>query len=84
MIRILVSALFLLLATTAPVRAINELLPPFGFRWGDPPRRVEAVLSGAKAKIVDRNRMEAGRFGQLKAWFIRGYNELFSPSRTTS
>src|SRR5205809_7011117 len=67
MIRILVSALFLLLAATAPVRAINELLPPFGFRWGDPPRRVEAVLSGAKAKIVERKQDGSGSI-----WTVEG------------
>ena len=67
MIRILVSALFLLFAATAPVRAINELLPPFGFRWGDPPRRVEAVLSGAKAKIVDKK-----QDGSRSIWTVEG------------
>ena len=34
--------------------ALNELVPPFGFRWGDPPRRVESVLTGAKARVIDR------------------------------
>ena len=67
MIRILVSALFLLFAATAPVRAINELLPPFGFRWGDPPRRVEAVLSGAKAKIVGKK-----QDGSRSIWTVEG------------
>src|SRR5438034_9663588 len=67
MIRILVSSLFLLLAATAPARAMNELLPPFGFRWGDPPRRVEAVLSGAKAKIVERK-----QDGSRSIWTVEG------------
>src|SRR5437660_10198907 len=67
MIRALVFGLFLLLAATAPVRAMNELLPPFGFRWGDPPRRVEAVLSGAKAKIVDRK-----QDGTRSIWTVEG------------
>src|SRR5947199_176386 len=67
MIRILVSALFLLFAATTPVRAINELLPPFGFRWGDPPRRVEAVLNGAKAKIVDKK-----QDGSRSIWTVEG------------
>jgi hypothetical protein len=69
MIRALVSGLFLLLVTPAPVRAMNELLPPFGFRWGDPPRRVEAVLNGAKAKIVDRK--QDGSRAVWRGWFIR-------------
>src|SRR5438132_12049816 len=67
MIRPLVFALFLLLAAAAPSRAINELLPPFGFRWGDPPRRVEAVLSGAKAKIVDKK-----QYGSRSIWTVEG------------
>ena len=54
MIRPLVCGLVLLLLAAAPMRAINELLPPFGFRWGDAPRRVEAVLNGAKARITER------------------------------
>ena len=67
MIRALVAGLLLLLAATAPVRAMNELLPPFGFRWGDPPRRVEAVLSGAKAHIVDRK-----QDGSRSIWTVEG------------
>src|SRR5436189_5916313 len=67
MIRALVFGLFLLLAATAPVRAMNVLLPPFGFRWGDPPRRVEAVLSGEKAIIVDRK-----RDGTRSIWTVEG------------
>jgi hypothetical protein len=43
----------LLLFVTLHANA-TELLPPFGFRWGDGPRRVEAVLNGAKARITDR------------------------------
>jgi hypothetical protein len=36
--------------------AADELLPPFGFRWNDSMPRVEAVLNGAKAKIVAREK----------------------------
>ena len=32
--------------------AADELVPPFGFRWNDSMARVEAVLHGAKAKLV--------------------------------
>ncbi len=35
-------------------RALSDLLPPFGFRWGDSSMRVESVLNGAKARITDR------------------------------
>src|SRR5207244_9628779 len=66
-IRALVAGLLVLLVATAPVRAMNELLPPFGFRWGDPPRRVEAVLSGAKARIIDRK-----QDGSRAIWTVEG------------
>ena len=36
----------------------EELVPPFGFRWNDSMARVEAVLHGAKAKIVSREKKE--------------------------
>jgi hypothetical protein len=45
----------------------NELLPPFGFRWGDGPRRVEAVLNGAKARITDRKQE-----GNRTIWAVDG------------
>jgi hypothetical protein len=47
--------------------AIDELLPPFGFRWNDPTSRVEAVLEGAKARIVSREKKE-GR----EIWTVEG------------
>jgi hypothetical protein len=62
--RALVAALFL--SAVLPVSA-SELLPPFGFRWGDGPRRVEAVLNGAKARINDR-RQEGNR----TIWNVNG------------
>ena len=40
------------------LRAAEELLPPFGFRWNDTTARVEAVLNGAKAKVVSRDKKE--------------------------
>jgi hypothetical protein len=45
----------------------SELLPPFGFRWGDGPRRVEAVLNGAKARIADRKQE-----GNRSIWNVEG------------
>ena len=41
-----------------PARAADELVPPFGFRWNDSMARVEAVLHGAKAKLVSRDKKE--------------------------
>jgi hypothetical protein len=58
-------AVFFLATFSAP--AASELLPPFGFRWGDAPRRVEAVLNGAKARITDRK-----QDGDRTIWNVEG------------
>jgi hypothetical protein len=62
----LISFIFLFLVATA-VRAAEDLNPPFGFRWNDPMSRVEAVLKGAKAAIVERKKSE-GR----EIWTVEG------------
>jgi len=49
------------------IRAADELLPPFGFRWNDPITRVEAVLKGAKAQIVSREKKES-----REVWTVEG------------
>ncbi|HEY2102088.1 MAG TPA: hypothetical protein VGH08_02435 [Chthoniobacterales bacterium] len=64
--RRLISSLLLLCALSTG-QAANELVPPFGFRWGDPPRRVESVLTGAKARIVDRKQE-----GNRETWTVEG------------
>ena len=48
-------------------RAADELVPPFGFRWNDSMARVEAVLHGAKAKIVSREKKE-----NRELWTVEG------------
>ena len=48
-------------------RATDELVPPFGFRWNDSMARVEAVLHGAKAKIVSREKKE-----NREVWTVEG------------
>src|ERR1043166_2792383 len=45
----------------------DELLAPFGFRWNDSVARVEAVLHGAKAKIVSREKKE-----NREVWTVEG------------
>ncbi|HEY4284779.1 MAG TPA: hypothetical protein VGM62_17085 [Chthoniobacterales bacterium] len=50
-----------------PMHAADELLPPFGFRWSDSTPRVEAVLNGAKAKIVAREKKE-----NREVWTVEG------------
>jgi hypothetical protein len=47
--------------------ASEELLPPFGFRWNDSMARVDAVLHGAKAKIVSREKKE-----NREIWAVEG------------
>jgi hypothetical protein len=45
----------------------DEISPPFGFRWDDAGSRVEQVLSGAKAKIISRERKE-----KKEIWIVEG------------
>ena len=47
--------------------AAEELVPPFGFRWNDSMARVEAVLHGAKAKLVSRQKKE-----NREVWTVEG------------
>jgi hypothetical protein len=49
------------------IRAADELVPPFGFRWNDSMARVEAVLHGAKAKITSREKKE-----NREVWTVEG------------
>lgn len=59
--------LFAFAAVAPSTRAAEELLPPFGFRWNDSTARVEAVLNGAKAKIVSRDKKE-----NRDVWTVEG------------
>jgi hypothetical protein len=67
MMRALLASVLLFVAFVRSTPALNELLPPFGFRWGDPTRRVEAVLNGAKARITDRKQE-----GNRVIWNVAG------------
>jgi hypothetical protein len=51
----------------SPAPAVEELQPPFGFRWNDPMSRVEAVLKGAKAQILSRAKKE-----KREIWTVEG------------
>jgi len=66
MSRILIPILMLVFAASI-ARGAEELLPPFGFRWNDPMSRVEAVLKGAKATIVSREKKE-----NREIWTVEG------------
>ena len=58
------SAFFLSAPCAFPV---DELVPPFGFRWTDSMARVDAVLHGAKAKIASREKKE-----NREIWTVEG------------
>jgi hypothetical protein len=47
-----------LLISAPSLLALDDIPPPFGFHWKDSMARVEAVLKGAKAKIVSREKKE--------------------------
>src|SRR6266852_9719423 len=66
MSRRLIVIAFLVLAVLT-TRGAEELNPPFGFRWNDPMSRVEAVLKGAKATIVSREKKE-----NREVWMVEG------------
>ena len=69
MSRVLIAFAFLSFAvlTTRAAEEPSPLNPPFGFRWNDPMSRVEAVLKGAKATIVERKKIE-----NREVWTVEG------------
>ena len=64
--QILISVVILLLSA-AHVYPVDELLPPFGFRWNDSMARVEDVLHRAKATITARQKKE-----NRDVWTVEG------------
>jgi hypothetical protein len=64
--RLIISVFFFAFAVSS-THAADELLPPFGFRWNDPMSRVEAVLKGAKATIISREKKE-----NREVWTVEG------------
>ena len=55
-------------AQIAPgTQAAEQINPPFGLEWGESAERLERLLKGAKADIVDRHDVE-GR----QAWTVEG------------
>src|ERR1700678_2347447 len=71
--RLLILLLFLMTgrpgaAQTAPDSpGTQQINPPFGLEWGESADRLEKLLKGAKADIVDRHDVE-GR----QAWTVEG------------
>src|ERR1700719_2984680 len=64
--RVLISLVLLFFAVST-THGAEELLTPFGFRWNDPMSRVEAVLKGAKALVVSREKKE-----NREVWTVEG------------
>jgi hypothetical protein len=67
--RLVWPALLLLLAFVGVLPSAHgeDISPPFGLRWGETAERLERLLRGAKATVVDRRTVE-GR----QAWDVEG------------
>lgn len=50
--------LCLFLLGLSPALALDDIPPPFGFRWNDSTAKVEQILTLAKAKIVSREQKD--------------------------
>jgi hypothetical protein len=57
----------LLLVSAGRLLAVEDIPPPFGFRWNDPAGKVEQVLTAAKARIVSREKKE-----KRDVWTVEG------------
>jgi hypothetical protein len=51
--------------------ATEEIKPPFGLMWGESAGRLERLLAGAKAKIIERRRLLDGR----DSWHVEGIKQ---------
>ena len=65
--RILSVTFAVLLCSAQYAAAVEDIPPPFGFRWNDPAAKVEQVLVAAKARIVTREKKE-----KREIWTIEG------------
>src|SRR5947208_7709159 len=65
--RILLSGLIAFFLSASYAFPLDELVPPFGFRWNDSMARVEAVLHGAKAKVTSREKKRS-----REVWTVEG------------
>lgn len=61
-------AIFLgLLLGAIRAHAVEDIPPPFGFRWNDHAGKVEQVLTAAKARIVTREKKD-----KREVWTVEG------------
>jgi hypothetical protein len=61
------SALISFFVWAVSVRGAEDIPPPFGFKWNDSMTRLEQVLTGAKAKIVSREKKD-----KREVWTVEG------------
>ena len=61
------AALAAFLVSVVPVPAAEDIPPPFGFKWNDSMTKLETTLTGAKAKIVSREKKE-----KRDVWTVEG------------
>ncbi|MGZ4982779.1 MAG: hypothetical protein ACXV9Q_01655 [Chthoniobacterales bacterium] len=65
--RLLSAILLVTFICAARVAAVEDIPPPFGFRWNDPAGKVEQVLVAAKAKIINREKKD-----KRDVWTVEG------------
>lgn len=54
-------------ARTQTAAVESEIKPPFGLSWGESAERIEKLLKGAQARVVDRHDVES-----RQAWVVEG------------
>lgn len=67
MLKHLVRLTVALLLAGAGLLHAEDINPPFGLRWGETAQRLERLLAGAKATIVDRHLVDG-----KEAWDVEG------------
>jgi len=67
MLKCLVQTFAVLLVAAACAARAEDINPPFGLHWGESSERLERLLSGAKATIVDRHLVDG-----KEAWDVEG------------
>jgi len=67
MLKTLVRLIAVLLIPGAGLLHAEDINPPFGLRWGETSQRLERLLVGAKATIVDRRLIDG-----KEAWEVEG------------
>ena len=65
--RPLLAAFFVLVFGVIRAQAVEDIPPPFGFRWNDPSAKVEQVLVAAKARITTREKKD-----KRDVWTVEG------------